>query len=70
MAKAYECDLCGKLVRTARKIDGVNFKIGERKDEFTGTHDKIKEVREICTPCYEKIMETVMDIYRTATTEE
>jgi len=63
MAKAYKCDLCGKLVESAANIGGVDFKIGERRDEFTGTHAEMKEVKEICIPCHQKIMETVKSIY-------
>ncbi len=72
MAKAYKCDLCGKLVESAMSVSGIDFKIGERKDEFTGTHGKMKEVKEICIPCHQKIMETVIKIYegrKQATTE-
>lgn len=60
MAKAYRCDLCNKFTDYAYKVDGLDFKIGERRDEFTGTCDKRQEVHEVYQDCYDKIMKTVV----------
>lgn len=56
MAKAYRCDLCQIFTDYAHKVDGLDFKIGEYRDEFTGTHDRKQEVHEVCPDCYNKIM--------------
>lgn len=63
MARAFKCDLCGKYTDYARTVGGLDFKIGERRDEFTGTHDKMKEVKDVCPECHEKIIETIKNIY-------
>lgn len=63
MAKAFKCDLCGKLTEYAEKVGGLNFKIGEYRDEFTGRHARMKEIEDICPDCHEKIIATVRDIY-------
>lgn len=63
MAKAYRCDLCNKFTDYAHKVDGLDFKIGELRDEFTGTYDKRQEVHEVCPDCYNKIMDTVESLY-------
>lgn len=63
MAKAYRCDLCGNFTECAYKVDGLDFKIGEYRDEFTGKHDRIHEAHETCSDCYKKIMETVESLY-------
>lgn len=63
MAKVYRCDLCNKFTDYAYKVDGLDFKIGERRDEFTGTYDKRQEVHEVCQDCYDKIMKTVESLY-------
>lgn len=63
MAKAFKCDLCGKYTDYVRTVGGVSFKIGEIRDEFTGTRDKVKIVEEVCLDCYEKISEKVKEVY-------
>lgn len=63
MSRAYKCDLCKRFTETVYKIDGFDFKIGEYRDEFIGTHEKRHEVHEVCKDCYEKIMETVVSLY-------
>lgn len=68
--RAYRCDLCNKFTDYVKKVDGLDFKIGERHDEFTGTHDEMKEVEEICKSCHERILITVKEIYNNATTEK
>lgn len=68
MAKAYRCDLCNKFTDYVRDVEGLDFKIGERHDEFTGNYDKMREVREVCPDCHEKILKTVKEIYNNATT--
>ena len=70
MAKAYRCDLCNKFTDYIENVGGLNFKIGERHDEFTGTHAKMKEVKEVCRDCHEKILNTVKELYDNATTEQ
>lgn len=66
MAKAFKCDLCGKYTDCARTVGGLDFKIGESRDEFTGTHNKMKEIKDVCPDCYEKIIETIKSIYARA----
>lgn len=63
MAKAYKCDLCGKYIGRAYSVGGLDFKIGEYRDEFTGIHNRKKEVHDVCRDCYEKIMHTVESLY-------
>lgn len=50
-SRAYKCDLCKRFTEAAYKIDGFDFKIGEYRDEFTGTHEKRHEVHEVCKDC-------------------
>lgn len=70
IAKAFRCDLCNKYTDYIRNVGGLDFKIGKRRDEFTGKHDKMKEVREVCPDCHEKILNTVKELYEQATTEQ
>ena len=61
--KAYKCDLCGKFASSCYKVGGLDFKIGEYRDEFTGRHDRKQEVHDVCEDCYKQIMETVESLY-------
>lgn len=70
MAKAYRCDLCNKFTDCVQNVSGFDFKIGERHDEFTGTRAKMKEVKEVCLDCHEKILNTVKELYKNATTKQ
>lgn len=63
MARAYICDLCKNFTGYAYKVEGLDFKIGEYRDEFTGTHDKKQEVHEVCPDCYNKLIEAVESLY-------
>ena len=48
MAKAYKCDICGKLTTSASKIKGIDFKIGERYDSINGMQSVYNEVEDVC----------------------
>lgn len=67
--KAYRCDLCNKFTDCVKNVGGLDFKIGEQHDEFTGTHANMKEVKEVCLNCHKKILNTVKQLYEQATTE-
>lgn len=61
--RAYKCDLCGKFTEHARKVDGLDFKVGEYVNEFTGITDIDHGVHDLCKDCYGKIMKTVKSLY-------
>lgn len=70
MARAYRCDLCNKFTDCVQNVSGFDFKIGEQHDEFTGTRAKMKEVKEVCLDVTKKVLNTVKELYKNATTEQ
>ncbi len=63
MARAYKCDLCGKYVNYAFDVSGINFKTGERHDEFFGKRNEIYEVKEVCSDCHDKLIDCARKIW-------
>lgn len=69
MAKAYRCDLCGKYADDCYKVGGIDLYPSDLIKVVIDKSTK-HEVSEICKQCYEKILGTVTEIYRNATTEQ
>ncbi len=63
MAKAYKCDVCGKLVENCYKISGLDIFLNRLMDSRINEEKHI-EISECCKDCYEKIHETVKEIWK------
>lgn len=70
MAKAFICDMCGNFTELINHVSGVDFKIGEYHDEFTGIHARVHEVHDMCNDCYKQIREKIIEIYQQNQKEE